>query len=59
MRSIKKFTCASCGNRLTIEVPNVFYTTGSCDKCDHITDIVMRGCNYLLIMRSNKESNDA
>lgn len=44
----QKFTCAKCGQRLTIGVPNVFYATGTCDKCNHITDIAKDGCNYLL-----------
>jgi hypothetical protein len=35
----QKFTCAGCGNRLTIEEPNTFYTSGKCDKCEAITDI--------------------
>lgn len=45
----QKFTCRGCGQRLTIEEPNVFYTTGSCDKCPAITDIEKQGCNYLVI----------
>jgi ribosomal protein L40E len=45
----QKFTCVKCGARLTIEEPNVFYTSGSCDKCGAVTDIRARGCNYLAI----------
>jgi hypothetical protein len=45
----QKFTCAGCGNRLTMDVPNVLYKTGSCDRCDAITDIEEQGCNYMLI----------
>jgi Zn finger protein HypA/HybF involved in hydrogenase expression len=45
----QKFTCAKCGQRLTIEEPNVFFTEGHCDKCGAITDIKKRGCNYLII----------
>ena len=44
----QKFSCAKCGQRLTIHEPNVFYRTGTCDKCGHITDIAADGCNYLL-----------
>lgn len=44
----QKYTCAGCGNRLTIEEPNKFYETGSCDKCDTITNIKERGCNFML-----------
>lgn len=32
-----KFTCAYCGNRLTIEESNVFYVQATCDKCGQIT----------------------
>jgi hypothetical protein len=45
----QKFTCAGCGNRLTIAEPNTFHKTGTCDKCDAVTDIVAQGCNYMLI----------
>ena len=48
----QKFTCAGCGQRLTIDEPNLFYTSGSCDRCGHITDIKKTGCNMVLIMRS-------
>jgi hypothetical protein len=42
----QKFTCGGCGNRLTCEEPNVFYSTGKCDNCSHITTITH--CNYLV-----------
>jgi hypothetical protein len=45
----QKFTCAGCGQRLTMDVPNVLYKTGACDRCDTITDIEAQGCNYLLV----------
>ena len=44
----QKFTCAGCGARLMMPVPNIIFTEGSCDKCDHITDLEKDGCNYLL-----------
>ncbi len=44
----QKFSCEKCGERLTIEEPNKFYTEGHCDKCDHVTDLTKHGCNYLL-----------
>ena len=46
----QKFTCSSCGNRLTMEEPNTFYTTGTCDKCGTITDIRKKGCDFLMIV---------
>jgi hypothetical protein len=45
----QKFTCSGCGNRLTIEEPNVFHRTGTCDRCHAVTDIENQGCNYMLI----------
>ncbi len=44
----QKFTCSGCGNRLTMETPNVFFEQGTCDKCDAVTDIKKSGCNYML-----------
>lgn len=45
----QKFTCSSCGERLAMDVPNVFYKTGTCDKCGATTDIEATGCNYLVV----------
>lgn len=45
----QKFTCGKCGQRLTVETPNVFHQFGTCDKCGFKTDIRKQGCNYLLI----------
>lgn len=43
----QKFTCQGCGHRLTMAEPNCFYTTGTCDRCDAVTDIAARGCGYM------------
>ena len=43
----QKFTCAGCGNRLTIDKPNEFFSQGTCDNCDAVTDIRKQGCGYL------------
>jgi len=45
----QKFTCAGCGQRLTVEQPNTLYATANCDNCDAVTDIAAQGCNYLLL----------
>ena len=45
----QKFTCAGCGARLTIDQPNLFFETGTCDRCSTITNIRARGCNYMLV----------
>lgn len=47
----QKFTCTGCGSRQTMEEPNKFFTTGQCEECGHVTDIVATGCNYLLLKR--------
>jgi hypothetical protein len=44
----QKFTCAGCGRRLTVDVPNVLYRSGTCDACSAVTDIAAAGCNYVL-----------
>ena len=46
----QKFSCAGCGRRLTIDVPNVMHTHGTCDSCGTLTDIRARGCNYTLLI---------
>jgi len=45
----QKFTCAGCGSRQTMDVPNVFYTSGKCEECSHSTDLTVTGCNYLVV----------
>ncbi len=45
----QKFTCAGCGARLTIDVPNIFHKKGKCDSCPRITDIYARGCNLMVV----------
>jgi len=47
--AFQKFTCQHCGSRQTMDVPNKFYTTGICQKCDSVTNIEQRGCNYMLV----------
>jgi hypothetical protein len=55
-RIFQKFTCAGCGSRLTIAVPNEFHSSGTCDNCDAVTDIRKSGCNYLVIFPSDSTS---
>lgn len=47
--AFQKFTCQHCGQRLSMDVPNTLYETGTCDKCCKETNIRERGCNYLLV----------
>jgi hypothetical protein len=44
-----KFTCEYCGTRQTFEEPNRLYTRGSCEMCGLVTDLRVKGCNYLVI----------
>lgn len=44
----QKFTCGKCGARNTMSDKNVFYKTGQCEDCGHITNIEEAGCNYLV-----------
>jgi hypothetical protein len=45
----QKWTCSQCRARQTMDVPDTFYTTGQCEECGAITDIVAAGCNYMAI----------
>jgi len=45
----QKYTCAGCGARLGMEEPNKFYTRGTCDQCETVTDIRKRGCNFMAV----------
>jgi hypothetical protein len=59
----QKFTCGGCGKRLTMDEPNIFYTQGTCDNCDFVTNIEEAGCNYMVHFVLKKETggegNDA
>jgi hypothetical protein len=46
----QKWSCDHCGARQTMDVPNKFFTRGLCEACGGETDILQRGCNYLLVM---------
>jgi hypothetical protein len=50
----QKFTCEKCGSRQTIDERNVFYATGKCEECKHITNMRLRGCNYLAILKMRR-----
>ena len=54
----QKWTCAGCGARLTLEEPNKFHLTGTCDLCPAVTNIEAQGCNYLLIKSSVRPHAD-
>lgn len=43
----QKFTCEMCGTRLFFAEANIFYKSGSCDKCGHVTKI--KYCGFAVI----------
>lgn len=45
----QKFTCVACGERQTIEEPNIFFTSATCSECGAVTDIAKNGCNYAAV----------
>lgn len=49
----QKFSCRSCGQRLTIPDVNTLFTRGTCDKCGVLTDIKAQGCNYRALIPGN------
>ncbi|MET3969143.1 hypothetical protein [Bradyrhizobium sp. S3.9.1] len=51
----QKFTCHRCGSRQTMDVPNKFFLAGKCEECGAVTDIVRRGCNYVLVAGAAKD----
>lgn len=46
---LQKFSCDKCGNRLTMDVLDILYVEGECDKCCAITDIKKSGCGFMMI----------
>ena len=52
----QKFSCARCGSRQTMAVPNMFFKLGDCEECGCQTDLVANGCNFIVIFSNdNKE----
>jgi len=49
INTYQKFTCAKCGNRLTMEDANIFYDNGRCDACGHVSEITH--CGYMVHAR--------
>lgn len=47
----QKFECDNCKAEQYIERPNTFYKYGKCEECNHITNLIKKGCNYLLIIK--------
>ena len=54
----QKWTCEHCGARQTMETPNAFYKSGTCEECSRVTDIESRGCNFMLVYSFGGSHND-
>lgn len=46
----QQFKCAHCGAKQTIDTPNSFHRTGSCEECGKLTNIEKNGHNFMLVM---------
>jgi hypothetical protein len=55
----QKFSCENCGRRQTMETPNKFFARGQCEECGHITDLRVKGCNYMVVLPGTPEGRDA
>ena len=51
----QKFTCAQCGTRQTMDVPNTFYKEGECEECRHVTNIMQHGFGYMAHFNLGKD----
>lgn len=51
----QKFTCQGCGRRIIINVPNALFAIGHCKHCDHQSDLLESGCNYLAVAGGTTE----
>lgn len=52
----QQFNCEHCGQKLTMETPNAFHESGTCDKCGKLTNIKKNGCNYMVQSRTPEGS---
>jgi hypothetical protein len=52
----QQFVCEHCGIKQTMGRENKFYTSGKCEECKQITNIVRNGCNYMLHLHRKKEA---
>jgi hypothetical protein len=43
----QQFLCEHCGVKQTMEIADKFFKKGKCEECGKITDIKLKGCNYL------------
>lgn len=53
-QAFQQCICERCLTKLTLDVPNTFYTSVSCEQCGHTTDIEKVGCNLMLVYRTKE-----
>lgn len=46
-----KFTCEHCGERCTLQEPNVLYENGECFKCGKTTEIKVGGFTVHMVLK--------
>lgn len=51
----QRFTCLACNARQTMAHPDRFYTSGKCQECGYVTDIVANGCGFMLVAGSDPD----
>ncbi len=39
----QKFTCGNCGSRQTVDEPNIWYTSATCEECGYLNIIDKAG----------------
>jgi len=47
----QKWTCEKCGERVVGNNANQLHTHGHHEECGHVTDLRLRGCNYMVYFR--------
>lgn len=43
----QQWNCEHCGVKQTMPDANKFFTSGRCEECDRVTDIVKNGMNFM------------
>jgi len=44
----QQFNCEHCGAKQTMDTPDIFYETGTCEECKKITNIKKNGMNFMM-----------
>lgn len=46
--TFQQWRCAHCNHKNTMAEANTFFIAGHCDRCDHLTDMLTRGCGFAI-----------